>query len=322
MQNSSAREPRISVLLPVFDAEAYLEEAVESILAQSFGDFELLALDDGSSDDSPRILADLASRDDRIRVLPAAHGGLVKRLNEGLAEARGGFVARMDADDVSHSDRLERQIEYLEKHPDCVAVGTGVDEIDPDGRPIRSLEIRSDHEEIESRLLAGDGRALVHASALYRVDALRRIGGYREGFEGGEDTDLHLRLAEVGRLANIPKCLYLYRKNLAGVTFAKMAEGSRAAETAIRDALSRRGLDTDVTPRLPSDSNPEPAAVWAVWAHHALEAGHRDTARHYATKALRATPLQHWKLALRVWLGVRPFLWRRWRQKIRAYFTS
>ena len=180
MGNSSAGDPQISVLMPVYQAERYLEEAVESILAQSFDDFELLALDDGSTDESPRILAALAARDDRIRVRVAPHAGLVRRLNQGLAEARGTCIARMDADDISYPERFERQLAFLETHPECVAVGTAVDEIDPDGRPIRPLDIRPNHEEIESRLLQGDGGALIHASALYRTDAVRGVGGYRQ----------------------------------------------------------------------------------------------------------------------------------------------
>ena len=320
MGNSSAGDPQISVLMPVYQAGRYLEEAVESILTQTFGDFELLALDDGSTDDSPRILADFADRDDRIRVRRAPHGGLVVRLNEGVAEDRGTFIARMDADDVSRCDRFERQLDYLKHHPDCVAVGTAVDEIDPEGRPIRSLDIRLTHDEIESRLLEGDGRALVHASALYRRDALRKIGGYREGLVGAEDTDLHLRLAENGRFANIPERLYLYRRNLESVTFAKTREVNLSTEIVIRDALRRRGIDPESAPKLRSEIT-QPHVVWAIWAHHALVAGHRDTARHYAIKAFCAAPHRHWKVPIRVWFGIRPFLWKRCRRTLQQWLA-
>jgi glycosyltransferase involved in cell wall biosynthesis len=321
MENSSGGNPQISVLMPVHQAERYLEEAVESILSQTFGDFELLALDDGSTDGSPQILADIAKRDGRIRVRRAPQGGLVARLNEGLVEARGAFIARMDADDVSRRDRLERQLDYLMNHPDCVAVGTGVAETDPEGRPIRPLDIRLVHEEIESRLLGGDGYALVHGTALYRRDALMKIGGYREGFIGGEDTDLHLRLAENGRLANISECLYFYRRNLDSATFANTRAVNLGAETAIRDALRRRGISTENAPKLPSDS-PQPAVVWAIWANHALVAGNRDTARHYAIKAFCAAPQRHLKLLIRIWLGIQPFLWKRCRCQLQKWIEG
>ncbi len=318
MGNSSAGDPQISVLMPVYQAEQYLEEAVESILAQSFDDFELLALDDGSTDESPRILATLAARDDRIRVRVAPHAGLVRRLNQGLAEARGTCIARMDADDISYPERFERQFAYLEAHPECVAVGTAVDEIDPDGRPIRPLDISPNHEEIELRLLQGDGGALIHASALYRTAALRGVGGYRNGLDGGEDIDLHLRLSERGRLANLPDRLFLYRKNLASVTFTKRIALRRNQITAIREALQRRGLDPELAPEHPPFTpQPSPDEIWAIWANHALDAGYRHTARHYAMRAFRTAPHRYWKLPIRAWLGIRSQLWVRCRNAIR-----
>ena len=301
--------------MPVYQAERYLEEAVESILAQSFDDFELLLLDDGSTDASPRILAALAARDDRIHLTVERHAGLVSRLNDGIARARGVYIARMDADDISYPERFEQQIAYLEANPACVAVGTAVDEIDPDGRTIRSMDIRPTHEEIDDRLLRGDGGALIHASAMYRSDALRSVGGYRPGFDGGEDMDLHLRLAELGRLANLPDRLYLYRKNLSSVTFKRRIGLRRNQIAAIREALQRRGLDPSLAPEHPPGSS-QPPTVWAIWANHALDAGNRDTARHYAIKAFCAAPLRNWKLPIRAWLGIRSQLWLRCRQAV------
>jgi glycosyltransferase involved in cell wall biosynthesis len=318
MERGSGGDPQISVLMPVYQAERYLEEAVESILTQSFDDFELIVLDDGSTDTSPRILSALGLRDDRVRVRRAEHIGLVGQLNQGIAEARGVFIARMDADDVAHPERLERQLAYLKAHPDCVAVGTGVDEVDPQRRIIRSLDIPTRHEEIESRLLQGDGGALIHASALYRADALTSIGGYREEFEFGEVVDLHLRLAERGRLANLPDTLYEYRQDIDSVCFTRRLEVRRNQDAAVREALRRRGLDPEsAPPRSPATPTPPLHAIWAIWANHALVANHRDTARHYALKAFRAAPHRHWKLPIRAWLGIQPFFWARWRSSVK-----
>jgi len=320
MGTRSNEEPRITVLMPVYQAERYLEEAVESILAQSFDDFELLALDDGSTDASPRILEALADRDDRIRVRRSEHVGLVSRLNQGLAEARGEFIARMDADDVSHPERFERQLAYLDARPDCVAVGTETDEVDPERRIIRTLDIRTTHSEIESELMRGNGGALVHASALYRIDALRKIGGYRKEFEYGEVIDLHLRLAEIGRLANLPESLYEYRQNFTSVCFTRRQELRCKQDAAIREALLRRGLDPDSAPKRPPVTPITSAdAVWASWANHALVAGHRDTARHYAIKAFCAAPQRHWKLPIRVGLGIQPLFWQRGRRRLQKW---
>jgi glycosyltransferase involved in cell wall biosynthesis len=313
-------EPRISVLMPVYQAERYLEEAVESILAQSFDDFELIALDDGSTDASSRMLEALARRDDRIRVRRSEHAGLVTQLNWGIAAARGEFIARMDADDVSRPERFERQLGYLDANPDCVAVGTGTDEVDPERRIIRTLDIRTCHEEIESRLMRGDGGALIHASALYRTDALRRIDGYRKEFEYGEVIDLHLRLGEIGRLANLPEVLYEYRRNFASVCFARGLEVRRKQDASIRASLVRRGLDPKSAPeRRPCLAPSSDDAIWAVWANHALVANHPGTARYYAFKAFRAAPSRHWKLLIRVCLGFRPFLWKRGRRRLQEW---
>lgn len=320
MGNSSGGDPRISVLMPVYQAERYLEEAVESILAQSFDDFELLALDDGSTDESPNILAALAERDDRIRVHVAQHSGLVSRLNEGLSQARGVYTARMDADDISSPGRFERQIAFLDAHPECVAVGTSVYEIDPDGRLIRSMDIPLTHEEIDYRLLQGDGGALVHATAMYRCNAIRSIGGYQTGLDGGEDMDLHLRLSELGRLANLPDRLFLYRKHFDGITHSRRADVRSRQDIAIRDALLRRGLDPKFAPeRPPFTPQPPPDEVWALWANRALDAGHRNTARHYAVKAFCAAPHRYWKLPIRVWFDIQPFFWKRCRRKLEKW---
>lgn len=320
MGTRSSEEPRITVLMPIYQAERYLEEAVESVLAQSFDDFELLALEDGSTDASPHILDALAGRDDRIRVRRTEHIGLVTQLNRGLAEARGEFIARMDADDISHPERFERQLAYLGAHPECVAVGTGVHEVDPERRLIRTLDIPITHSEIESRLMQGNGGAIIHASALYRTHALRRIEGYRKEFEYGEVIDLHLRLGEIGQLANLSESLYEYRQNFSSVCFTRGHELRSKQDAAIRQALVRQGLDPESAPRRPPLA-PAPSvdAVWATWANRALVAGHRDTARHYAIKSFRAAPQRHWKLPIRVWLGVQPLLWKRIRQRLQRW---
>ena len=312
MGDTPDANPLVSVVMPIYQAERHLAEAIESVLAQGFDDFELLAMDDGSTDGSLEILGALADRDDRIRVLEREHEGLVPVLNAGIAAARGKFIARMDADDVSHPERLERQLAWLQDHPECVAVGTGVDEVDPERRPIRTLTTFTAHEEIDARLLAGDGGALIHGSALYRTEALRTIGGYRQALEGGEDVDLHLRLAERGRLANLPDRLYEYRKKLDSLTSVRRHQMRVNQDAAIQDALARRGRDPESAPPRPPELPPVPADVtWAIWSNHAIEAGHLGTARLYAWKAFRTSPRRHWKLPIRATLGIRPHFWSR-----------
>ena len=110
--------PAVSVLMPVFNAERYVGEAIESILCQSFADFEVVVIDDGSTDDSPNILAGLAARDSRLRVLRQGNSGVVAALNRGLKDCRAPLVARMDADDVAHPERLEQQLAFMKANPE------------------------------------------------------------------------------------------------------------------------------------------------------------------------------------------------------------
>lgn len=319
----ASRTPTVSVVMPVYDAAAYLEAAARSILGQTWTDFEFLIFDDGSKDASPAIIARLAEEDPRIVAFRRAHGGLTALLNEGIERARSEFVARMDADDVAHPERLERQLDYLRRHRECVAVGTGALEVDPERLPIQVLGVAATHAEIEAQLLAGVGHAVLHPSALYRRQALLRVGGYRSELEGGEDLDLHLRLAEVGTLANLPEVLMEYRRHPASVSLSRGLDRHRAHDTAIREAAARLGIDpARLPPRRPPRAEVPPDAVHAVWANRALESGHLATARKYAWRAFRAAPRRHWKLPIRASLGIRPYLWARWRAALRPGGTQ
>src|SRR5690348_9760889 len=115
--------PVISVVMPVYNAGRFLRESIDSILAQTFGDFEFLCIDDGSTDDSPEILRELAQHDSRVRIITKTNGGVTSALIAGVGGARGEFIARMDADDVADPQRFALQVEHLRTHQECVAVG-------------------------------------------------------------------------------------------------------------------------------------------------------------------------------------------------------
>ncbi|HVE16061.1 MAG TPA: glycosyltransferase, partial [Chthoniobacterales bacterium] len=194
--------PTVSVLMPVHNADRYVAQAVDSILGQSWDDWELLIIDDGSTDRSRTILERYATGDHRIRLTSRTNTGYTVALNELLTQASGEFVARMDADDVALPNRLARQIEYLRANPAVVCVGTAVHFIDDAGRFLRDGHPGLENEEIQQRILAGDC-VLNHPSVMMRRHALESVGGYRPEFEPAEDLDLWLRLAEIGRLANL-----------------------------------------------------------------------------------------------------------------------
>jgi len=208
--------PSVSVLMPVRNAQPYLGEAVASILGQSHADLELVAVDDGSSDGSSELIAELARGDDRMRVVPGPGRGVAAAANAGLAACRGPLVARMDADDLSLPRRLEIQLAHLAVHPDCVALGGQADLIDEDGDPLGWILNPLDHEGILAALRRSSCE-IVNCSSVMRLDAARAVSGYREGVLG-EDIDLFLRLAERGRLANVPEHVLRVRKHSGSLT--------------------------------------------------------------------------------------------------------
>ena len=289
--------PLVSVLMPVYNAGRYVAQAVESILDQSLGDFEFLIVDDGSTDGSRAILERYAARDERIRFVSRPNAGLVATLNEMLGRARGEFIARMDADDAALPHRLEVQVRYLRQHPECLAVGGMVLTIDSDGDPIAPWNLPTTHEEIDGSNLRGH-QAMVHPTLLARRDAMIAVGGYREERFTCDDLDLFLRLAERGRLANVPDILLKYRRHSLSVSHARMAQSAVIRRLTIADARLRRGLGG-----LPAGSEagqPELSipAQHRSWAWAALGAGFASIVRKHAFSSLRRSPLalESWRV--------------------------
>jgi glycosyltransferase involved in cell wall biosynthesis len=296
--------PRCSVLMPVFNAERYVREAVESILAQTYRDFDFIVIDDGSSDRSREILQDYAAREPRIRLTSRPNTGYLRALNEGLTQCQGEYVARMDADDVALSERLERQISFLDVHPECLMVGCALLRIDADGDLLCEEHLPESHEEIEARLLRAVG-AIGHPAAIIRRQALVEVGGYREPYYGSEDHDLWLRLAERGQLANLPDALLKCRVHTENFTFKNEERGQLAARAALEDAYRRRGLPcpADLFNSLPSPQSG--IDRMRAWARSALYAGHYATGRKHALALFHERPceLDSWVLLLHALLG-------------------
>jgi glycosyltransferase involved in cell wall biosynthesis len=232
--------PAVSVLLPVYNAQRYVAEAVESILAQSFSDFELIIVDDGSTDGSLRILRRFAARDPRVRLVSRENRGLVATLNEMIAMARGELLARMDADDISLPDRLALQVDYLRNHPDVVCVGGGQIWIDDGGFAFHEFQFPCGDAEIQELLLNGV-TSLVHPSVMMRRGAVLDVGGYDPEMKEGEDFDLWLRLGERGRLANLEQVIIKYRIHDRSKTVLD-EEPSRYGQLACERSRRRRGL--------------------------------------------------------------------------------
>lgn len=201
--------PIVSVVMPVRDAASYLEAAIESVLAQTLTDIELIVVDDGSRDGSSGIIARHAGRDRRIRVLRHGALGIVAALQAGLASARADLVARMDADDLALPQRLERQVAALRDNPQAAAVGSACEMIDRQGALMWEQRYPASPEAIRREL--GTRNCIAHPTVLMRKKAVIEAGGYRAPFALCEDYDLWLRLSEHHDLLNLDEVLLQYR---------------------------------------------------------------------------------------------------------------
>jgi glycosyltransferase involved in cell wall biosynthesis len=296
--------PTVSVVVPVYNTERYIADTINSILRQTFTDFELIVIDDGSKDRSPEILRELAAKDARIRLTVRENRGIVRTRNELLEQCRGKYMAVNDSDDLSMPDRLEKQVAYLESHPECVLLGSRVMLMDPFGSPVAVSGQKLEHEEIEQELLGnGGGWALVQSAIMARVDVARRIGGYRgEEHNLAEDHDLFVRLAEAGKVANLPEPLVWYRRHHTSLTHtlyqSKKQKHVQVKQWILEGAYERRGMKMPKTwsfePWQPTPRE-EQSRQWG-WA--ALRRGNVAIARKHATDALKHSPLSlaSWKL--------------------------
>lgn len=229
--------PRLSVVMPVHNALPYLDVAVESVLAQTFTDFEFVILDDASTDGSTERLREWAKRDPRIRLIEERTNLGPALSSESVARAaRAPVVARMDADDVSLPERLERQLRVLDEHPDVGVVGGLYDIIDARGRRIRSAE--------KWRLLQpGSVPPFGNGPLVYRRHVFEEAGGYRKECEFWEDHDLILRMAALTRVMIIPFSIYQVRQSKVSTRFA--SEQDRVERALDRMYRSRARIDQE-----------------------------------------------------------------------------
>lgn len=191
--------------MPVHNARAFLAQSIKSILNQRFSDFEFVILDDASSDGSAEILDEWSRRDSRIRLFHSQQClGLSRSSNRVVSECQTPIIARMDADDISHRDRLQVQLQVLNDEPEVVAVGTLCVGIDADGRLVRPRD--------RWRIVRRSGYIpFPHGSSMFRKSSFDEVGGYCEELKRGEDQDLFQRLAKRGRVVTLPNVLYHYR---------------------------------------------------------------------------------------------------------------
>ena len=223
---------KLDVLLAVKNGMPFIEEAINSMLGQTFGDFSLLVIDDASEDGTPSVVARLAKEDSRIFVVSAEGAGQIDALNQGLAWSESPYVARMDADDISLPHRFERQLSYLEAHPETSVVGSWVQPIDTAGRSLGAVvKYPTAPSDLQQHLLS-NRNPLAHPAIMMRSGPAKELGGYRAPMKAAEDFDLWLRIAEMSGLANLSEVLLRYRVHPKQLSAAHRLDQCFSAELA------------------------------------------------------------------------------------------
>ena len=216
--------PTVTVLMCVYNGERYLREAIKSVLSQTFTDFEFLIVDDASTDSTWEILQEYETRDPRIRLVRNPNNiGLTKSLNKGLEAARGQYIARMDADDISLAERLEKQINFLEDNLDVGGIGSAVRPIGSSGEIGDVWTFPEKHSFIKWSLCFFYN-PIVHPTVMVRRNILRQVGGYNEEMTVSQDYELWSRLVHLTDLANLPDVLLMLRKHEANITSKHIQE--------------------------------------------------------------------------------------------------
>ena len=242
---------KLSVVMSVFNGAETISVSMASILEQTERDFEVIVVDDGSTDDTPRMLADIARSDDRVRIITQPNAGLTRALVRGCAEATAPIIARHDSDDRSHPERFAKQLAVLEREPDVVLVSCSTSFRAPGGE---QLYIASGEGESVRELLLHADLAHIrglssHGSAMFRRSAYEAAGGYRAEFRFGQDLDLWVRLAKQGRIVFVPEVLYDARVDAGAISTRNRDQQIESARLALRlrdDESNRESLLAEI----------------------------------------------------------------------------
>lgn len=285
----------VTVIMPVYNGEPYLKEAIQSLLDQTFKDFELLIINDASKDSSPETIRSFS--DPRIRFVEnSVNLNLIATLNKGLELASGSYIARMDQDDYSFPERMATQVAFLNGHPEHVLVGSEAEFMDPSGKPAGRDHAYLDDTTIRQAMLSGN--AFFHGSVMFKKAAAMKVGGYGSDAYLVEDYDLWLRLAGVGKVANIPRVLYRWRLTPTGMSLTNAKKQRLAAEALASKAWARYFAQPNVSDIVdstaPEDDNNlrlrKLAQLDIQLARGYLKRGNRGKALGHVIAALKKSP--------------------------------
>lgn len=301
--------PQVSVVMSVYNGAGNLSETLDSVLSQEDCDFELVVVDDGSTDATANILDGYAMRDKRLRVIHQENTGLTRALIRGCAEARGEFIARQDAGDISLPSRLQKQSGFLREHADAVMTGCAVQFTGPLHEPLYvtskpMLELDAGFRVLDIDRLSGPPH---HGGTMFRREAYQKAGGYRATFVVAQDIDLWLRLSELGKCLGMAEVLYQARLEAGSISSRRRDEQFRSGTLALECARARRAggddsdlLDTYVptlTPKKTVDSFEK--ARFHYFIASCLNEHDRSAAKRYYRAVLKENPF-HLKALFRL----------------------
>ena len=220
------KRPEVAVIVPIYNGSAYLSETLDSLLSQTFGDFELLAIDDGSTDGSSDVVGSF--KDERVRLIHKEHGGLCTALNLGIAEARAPYIARSDQDDISFPERLKRQLQMMTDHPEALGLFAYSTKFGSKHRWSNADKMVMAPGKLKEYEPMEDG-CLLCSTMFVRTEALRSIGGFRQEYYPADDWDMECRLAQAGKVLILREPLIAYRFQTDSNTYQCLPKWGKSA---------------------------------------------------------------------------------------------
>jgi len=267
--NGQKNKPVVSVVMVICNVERFLREAIESILEQTYRDFEFIIVDFGSTDKSKAMAAGYTATDDRITLHEIPHCDVARARNVGCFLAQGRYIAVMDADDVSLPNRLMLEVDFMEKHPEIGLLGGAAEWIDARGKPLWAIDVPTEDEKIKAALRTH--YPFSHTAVLVRTKAFAHVGGYRSAFSYAEDYDLGLRISDQFQCANLPQIVVKYRIHPNQLSLTKRKQQTLCKLAAQASALSRRIAHIDP---LNGVSEITPAVLAAIGVTEAVQQAH------------------------------------------------
>lgn len=293
--------PKVSILMPVYNAEQYLSQALDSIVSQSFEDWELILINDGSTDRSESIIMDYD--DERIFYIKnPVNLKLIKTLNKGIDYCGGQYIARMDADDICHPDRLKRQVEFLDSHPQVLMCGTAAAVIDNSGKKTGHIHNLTSDDYLQINLMFSP--SFIHPSMMIRTEVLKQ-NKYDEAYKHVEDYELWCRIAKLGKVANIDDELLQYRWHDSNVSVLNSEVQRKLKDELIKRELSRLDL---IPTGLELYCHKVTFQLYALGNKLDVPVDRFDDIANWFTKLIRQNEIKH----IYVQPALVAFLWSRW----------